>query len=445
MNKLSLVLFVVAAIISTTSWSQVSDRRAALTDLIVRAFNEKPDSLVTPLTSQNVHLGQQDGRVDVNEKAKFSYYVSFENSADSKSRLILIPMATSRFTPTYYQTDEWWDAHKAEIEQAKREGRPMPRQDSAEVEKWLKEMKLSTNPDVLIIDPSTGQTQRTPLQTFLLQHYLKYYDQDGYITLYRGAEKPGEIDSWNRREMPRGVRYWTPTANYAWRYARKNIAFLDELLADRTPLFKFRVPTRDFVQMMQARWPRLTLGTELTKNAHQSFDRVGQFQDHLYQGQPFLGEGHYGVEFEVRSSRAGALNMTSYYAGPATVTDLVFDRKQILELTRDRLIRKNPELRDSLTASFGQRIERVQAEGKILLALKEGYSQAVVSALIQQLPRVTSEIGRIDGVQFESWAQSKSSGRPGLKTESLEEQMRLLERRFNDANPYAKMCRSVFI
>ena len=278
MKLVILGLFLFSSLVQAQSIEQVR------TELILKAFNDKPQDLIRPLVATDIELGRIDGRIDVNEKAKFSYFLNIDRMTDINSPMTLIPMATSRYTPTYYQTDEFWEANKEAMAKAKADGTPGPKQDMNEVEAWLKEMKLSTNPDVIFIDPVLNKIERTPLQTFLFDHYKKNYVKDGYITLFRGAEKQGEFQSWSKGEVPRGVRYWTPTANYAWRYARKNTNFIDELVAGEAPLFKFKIPVAEFEAMVMRTWPRLTLGTELTKSAHRSFDSGKQFTDDLTNG-----------------------------------------------------------------------------------------------------------------------------------------------------------------
>jgi hypothetical protein len=379
------------------------------TDLILKAFNDKPQDLIRPLVATDIELGRIDGRIDVNEKAKFSYFLNIDRMADVKSPMTLIPMATSRYTPTYYQTDEFWEANKEAMAKAKAEGKAGPKQDMNEVEAWLKEMKLSTNPDVIVIDPVSNKIERTPLQTFLFDHYKKNYVKDGYITLFRGAEKQGEFQSWSKGEVPRGVRYWTPTANYAWRYARKNANFIDELVAGEAPLFKFKIPVAEFEAMVMRTWPRLTLGTELTKSAHRSFDSGKQFTDDLTNGQAYLGEGHYGVEFELRSNRSGAQDMVKYFKGAVTIQDLAQDRISVLNLTAQRLIEKNPENKTQIENSFSVRVKRVQSEEKIISGIINKISSVELNQMMKEMPSGSAEITNIVGVNFNSWAREKIS------------------------------------
>jgi hypothetical protein len=377
------------------------------TDLILKAFNAKPQDLIRPLVATDIELGRIDGRVNVNEKAKFSYFLDIQHTSDAQSRMTLIPMATSRYTPTYYQTDEFWEANKDAMAKAKADGTTGPKQDMNEVEAWLKEMKLSTNPDVIAIDPATNKIERTPLQKFLFEQYKNNYVKDGYITLFRGAEKQGEFQSWSKGEVPRGVRYWTPTANYAWRYARKNTNFLDELVAGQAPLFKFKIPVKQFEAMVMKAWPHLTLGTELTKSAHRSFDSARQFTDDLTNGQAYLGEGHYGVEFELRANRSGAAEMVQFFKGAVTIQDLVQDRTNVLKLTRHRLLEKNPENKTSIESLFDLRIKRIETEGKILSGIMNKIPAAELNKMLSEMPYGSAEITNIVGVNFNSWARNK--------------------------------------
>ncbi|MFZ3230627.1 MAG: hypothetical protein WA160_10520 [Pseudobdellovibrio sp.] len=387
------------------SQDEVTQKRS---QIILNAFNSRLDQLIEPLELGDIQLGAYDGRIVVNKKSKFTYYVQIEEAMNIDSKITLIPMSTSRFTATYYQTNDWWDAHKAEIDEAKRNGTPAPRQDIDEVATWLKEMKLDTNPDVLVIHPKVNKVERTPLNDFLLEVYLKNFVENGKVVLYRGAEKPNELDAWSKGVAPRGIRYWTPTANYAWRYARKNTQFLDLLLDNDTPLFRFEIPTEKFKAMVQSKWRQLTLGTELTKNAHQIFDRSNYFGDHLYSGDPFLGIGVYGVEFELRSNKSGAQEMAKYFKRVATISDLANDRIRVLESAKSRLQRQIPEKYElKYKAIMEIRISTVRQEANILQALVDHKSETQIFDLSRQVMG-RSEIASIDGLNFASWVSSKA-------------------------------------
>lgn len=360
---------------------------------IVEALNASPNDWIEPIKIENVKIKNGMGRVDVNTKAKFSYYIFTESPQQSNSKITLIPMATSRYTPTYYQTDEWWDEHKSEIEEAKKLGKPMTRQNMDEVMVWLNEMKLSTNPNVFIIE--NGNVLKKPLQEFLLDHYLKYYEKDGFITLYRGGEKPGEYEAWKRGETPKGVRYWTPTAAYAWRYARKNSGFLKELIEGKAPLFQFRIPTAQFKAMIQRQWQQLTLGTELTKKVHDQFDSSGEFRDQLTGG-TYLGEGRYGVEFEIRSNRAGAQLMAQYFQGSVSIQDYVRDRILLVNLTAERKLRQNPENEAAIKSWAEARKSSIRTEGQIIELMQNRGSTSLINELFQTWDTSKAELSGND-------------------------------------------------
>lgn len=394
MKKLISVLSFVLPLISFPALAQ-SDLDQQRIRLIVNAFNEKSEQLIEPLSLADVKVRNGVGRADVNKKAKFSYFVQTENSQDPQSKIILIPMATSRFTPTYYQTDEWWDAHKNE--------NPMPRQPMDEVSGWLKEMKLTSNPDVLIIDPENEKTIRRPLQEFLLEHYIKKHSKNGKITVYRGAERAGEADQWNSGQRPKSVRYWTPTANYAWRYARKNLNFVEELVAGKAPLLKFEIPENDFKEMVLRRWPRLTLGTELTKKAHDSFDSSGVFKDHLASGADFLGEGTFGVEFEIRSNKSGADDMLKYYKGTIGIAELAADRIRVIQQATARSIQQRPQEKVQLSKLADQRIENIKAEAQLLLLIQNKGSLKEIQEAASLVSR--PEMTNIDGFSLSAYVR----------------------------------------
>jgi len=379
-------------IISLFAQAQSPDDARRL--LILEAFNQRKEFLVEPLTLEDIQIKNGVGRVDVNKKAKFSYYIQTEEPSNPQSKITLIPMATSRFTPTYYQTDAWWDAHK--------DMKPMPRQPMEEVAAWLKEMKLSTNPDVLILNPGSAvKVQRQPLQDFLLQHYLRHYAKDGKIVIYRGAERANESQEWQAGRKPKGVRYWTPSALYAWRYARKNKNFIQDLLAGNSPLLKFEIPVADFIAMTKGRWPKLTLGTELPKSTHVGFASSGEMRDHLAGHSPFLGEGRMGVDFEIRSNSAGASAMTKYFAGPASIEDIASDRIRIIETATARLIKQTPEKTEQLNKSAEERIRTIEIEKNILLLLQSAPRSEEIPKLASQISR--PEITNIDYFNLNSF------------------------------------------
>lgn len=404
---------------------------------IVQALNSQPQEWLEPIVDSDIHLSGAGGRADVNKKAKFSYFIHIDNPSDPRSAMTLIPMATSRYTPTYYQTDEWWDANKAELEAARREGRPAPRQDMNEVEAWLKEMKLSTNPLVFRVDNGRVETQR--LQDFLLKRYLETYARDGKIRLYRGGEKPTETGEWMAGRKPRGVRYWTPTATYAWRYARKNASFLPDLIDGKAPLYVFEMPVAAFRSMTDRRWPQLTLGTELTKKVHDGFDRTGRFTDQLLGQTDYMGVGDFGVEFEIRSNSAGASEMVKYFEAPISIEELVQDRLTLLEKTLERMLKARPVEAESLTRDFDRRREQTLLEGRILLALQLKMSRETVETLTSRLTGHSYELANSDSVDFRSLIRQRSADLSSRPLEAARE-LELLEKKIQSA----RACSRIF-
>ncbi|MBO9667441.1 MAG: hypothetical protein J7501_11600, partial [Bdellovibrio sp.] len=283
--------WILSALYPLTAFAGAADLDAKRTEMIVKAFNSKSEEFVAPITADDVKIKNGVGRADLNKEVKYSYYINTEHPGDPKSPIVMIPMATSRYAPTYYQTDDWWDAHKAELDAAKRNGTQAPRQDSKEVAAWLKKNKLSTNPLVFKIgEDKKVETQR--LQDFLYDYYVNNYAKDGKITLYRGGEKPTETGDWLQGTRPRGVRYWTPTANYAWRYARKNQGFIKDLFDGKPSIYVFEMTVQEFWALThEGRYPDLTLGTELTKQAHRNFDATGVFTDDIGGGKDYMGIG----------------------------------------------------------------------------------------------------------------------------------------------------------
>jgi hypothetical protein len=433
------ILSAFCCLYSVLSWAQ-ADSDAVRQKLILDALNSVPAEWIAPITEADIHIKNGVGRIDVNKSAKFSYYINTENPSDPSSLITLIPMATSRYTPTYYQTDEWWDAHKAEIDAAKAEGKPMPRQDMAEVETWLKKMKLSTNPIVMEVKP--GQHPKVVrLQAYLLDYYIKNYARNGKITLYRGGEKPTETAEWLAGRKPRGVRYWTPTATYAWRYARKNSSFLTDLVNGHPPLYVFELGVDQFKALVQRSWQRLTLGTELTKRVQDNFDRTGTFTDHLLGQSEYMGIGDLGVEFEIRSNSQGAKEMLFYFKRTIGIEELVADRVRLLDKTLARLLKANSAEADKLQLQYESRKSQAVLEGKILLAIQLKMSRKTLETLAAEYgSRAFSEIANVDSVSFESFIQSEISALPHSPG-ALTEELRRLDQKLGGGSG---MCDFVF-
>lgn len=410
-------IFTLVTLFSLITLAQQSQDEARV-QKVLQALNSRPEQWIEPIDQQSIKIVDGIGRADVNKKSKFSYYIHTVNPSDPKSDIILIPMATSRYTPTYYQTDDWWDANKAEMDKAKKEGRPAPRQDMNEVAAWLEQMKLSTNPLVFVIK-GDGQVETPRLQDFLYQYYVNRFVKNGRITLFRGGEKVTETAEWLAGRKPKGVRYWTPTAAYAWRYARKNPNFLTDLIDGKAPLYVFDLSVSEFSEMVNRRWPRLTLGTELTKNAHNAFDRWGKFLDHLTGNQDFIGIGDIGVEFEIRSNSLGAEMMVNHFKRPISVEDLLQDRVQLLERTQERLIQADPKQKDAIQKNYATRIANAHLEAEIMIALREKRSQRHVRALLANLDYSHRELANTDRADLRQIAESRMADLPVEETKIL--------------------------
>lgn len=412
-------------------------------DLIVKAFQANAQEFVDEVTAEDIRIKDGSGRADVNKKVKYSYYIHTENPADPKSPIVLIPMATSRYAPTYYQTDEWWDAHKAEIDAAKAKGVRPPQQDSAEVAAWLKEMKLSTNPIVLKID-ANQRISSVRLQEYLSDYYIQNFAQDGKVTLYRGGERETETGDWLRGVRPKGSRYWTPTANYGWRYARKNATFLKDLINGKPAIYVFEVPLAEFKRLTrEGRYPDLTLGTELTKQAHNNFDMRGTFTDNIGGGLDYMGIGKVGVEFEVRSNSAGANSMAQYFKRVITIQELVTDRVKIIRETSARVQKMRPANAEQTRAAFLAREEKTVIEGKLLYAVQNNFSKEAAVAMLSayRSARGPAELtDSLSGENFESLINQKISALQS-KPAQLDEELRKLESVFKDA---ALICGKAF-
>ena len=394
---------VLEAIDRSEDWAVRADelRKAA----IQRALPE--------VDAARIMIRNGQGKIDADPEHKLSYFLFTENPRDPASRTVVIPMATSRFDVYNYQTDEWWDAHKAEIEAARRNGTPVPRQDPAEVRAYLRDKGLSTNPDVLSIDPQGGAATRTPLREFLLQEYMeRFTGPDGKVALYRGAEKPGELASWERGEFPRGVRYWTPDANYAWRYGRKSPDFIENLLKGDAPVFEYRVPKEEFVRL--ARGGHLILGTELTKRVHDRFAMTGKFDDQL-NGFDYLGEGKYGLEFEARAARVARQSFARYFTGAVDIDNMADQRIRLIREGTHRLATQRPEEAQALETLARTRIAKVEAERKALKLARDGASLEEREAALAAFRAISTpaEITLIDGADLRSAVMAVPVGGAG--------------------------------
>lgn len=318
--------------------------------LIMKALPNIPE--------ENIKIKNGMGRVDSNKNFKMSYYIRTINPQDPMSKVQLIPMATSRYDRYNYNTDEWWDKYG----EARMRGEKVPHEDADQVAKFLRDNNLSTNPDVHVLQ-ANAKPKTTKLKDFLLDRYLEMYGDGKDVILYRGIGKMEELNVWRSGITPRGVRYWTPNANYAWRYARKRENFITNLITDNTPIVKFKIPKNEFIQMVNRN--EVVLGTELPKSAHRIFDSSGEFGDSLY-GSSYLGDGKLGVEHEIRFRRRGREKIAQYFVGAVDPTDLGRERILTLKEGYARLVDAKPAESQKLIQEMNERIGRVQAEMEVL-------------------------------------------------------------------------------
>lgn len=350
-------------------------------------------------TSQ-IQIRNGQGRVTVDPVHQFCYFVFTPRPTDPGSKTLLIPMATSRFGPGSYQTQDFWKLNKGRILEAKSKGLPVPREDPAIVSRYLSEHGLSTNPFVYEWTPSGPQNIR--LKDFLLDALLsRNHDQD--LILYRGGERAGELHEWKRRAFPRGARYWTPDATYAWRYARKDPKFLDRLVDGEAPLFKFRVSKADLKTWVDQ--DLLTFGTEMTAKAHAALERHGQFEDHLFGDRPYLGSIEWGVEIEARLEKPLALKMPDYFAGPITIDEMVVSRSQQLESGYLRQSNQDPGAAAALKAELEAKLHSLKQEQVFLHHIARDEFDEARNVLGRGISR--RQITNVDGVELESWMEMR--------------------------------------
>ncbi len=341
------------------------------------------------------------GKIDASDKHKLSYYVYNANPNSPTSETVLIPMATSRFDRYNYHTDQWWSKYG----EAYQRGETVPMEDPSDIAKYLRENGLSTNPDVITFDNIRGPPQKTKLKDFLLQEYIKNYSKDGYVYLYRGVAKSTEVADWKSGKVPRGVRYWTPDINYAWRYGRKRDDLVSGLIKGESPMVQFKIPESEFVNMVRNN--EIVLGAELPKSAHKAFASDRVFKDNLM-GMPYLGSETFGVELEVRARRKARKKMIRYFDGTISIEDLVKDRINKLEATYRRLIVNDPHRRSDLLAQMKQRIETTKIEAQILIASQDGKAPEEISELSRKISGRKREITNTSREGLESAAKSLS-------------------------------------
>jgi hypothetical protein len=400
-------LFLLSVFIFFSAFSAVyadGDQDAVRTKAIMAALPN--------LESKSIMMKNGQGRIDVDQSQKNSYFIFTANPNDPHGETVLIPLATIRYDKFNYQTDEWWDAHSDEIAAARAKGTQAPRQDLDEVDAWLKANGISTNPDVITvkIGGSVPTASREKLQDFLLRYYLSRNEGKETVTLFRGGEKPGELDQWKAGQYPKGVRYWTADATYAWRYARKNTGFIPDLVKGNAPLFKFEIPKSEFTDWVHR--GKIVLGMELTKAAHRLFESRGKFVDHLADGDYYIGDGVYGTETEMRPKREVRGVIAKYFKGAVSVEELADERRQQIERGTTRLVRQYPTESASLAEIRIRRLEAIQTEESLLKAIRDGYSGEEIQRLKTAYSQVKSEIGNVDGTSVRQVADEYVSANP---------------------------------
>ena len=343
------------------------------------------------------------GRIDTNEKVKMSYYIRTTDFLNPNSEIKLIPMATSRYDRYNYNTDAWWEKYG----EAKARGEKVPFEDVKEVNRYLKQNGLSTNPDVYTITPEKG-LQKTPLKDFLLDRYLEMYGDDKFVTLFRGIGKMEELDVWRSGQLPRGVRYWTPNATYAWRYARKRENFISSLVKGDAPVVTFKIPKNEFIQMVKNN--EVVLGTELPKSAHGIFDSSGHFGDSIM-GTRYIGDGSLGVEHEIRFRKRGRERLPGYFTGAINVEDLARDRIRTVNEGYERLMNRTPHNSKELYKEKTTRIESINQEYRVLRMMEDGYDPDLVHGEIRKL----SGRGEIINNDFETMSNAFEKFKPSAQ------------------------------
>jgi hypothetical protein len=178
-------------------------------------------------------------------------------------------------------------------------------------------------------------------------------------------------------------------------------------MQDQAPVFKFSMPIDAFKDVVLR--GHLILGTELTKHAHDSFAANHTFTDQLT-GYDYLGEGKYGLEFEIRGDGAGRMNFPHYFAGAATTDDLANGRIKDIHTTTSRLVLQRPADEAKLRAIETSRMKRVESERKILKLVHDGADPKLIAAAVALLdPTAPAEIANIDGVNLAHFATTYAS------------------------------------
>lgn len=249
------------------------------------------------LPSQGAVIKDGQGRVQVDAEAHFSYAIFTPDPKDPASPTYFFPLSNVR-GPNF-------------------------------------------NPPVFTVKPSGIETE--PVKDFLLRAYR---EPGGDIVLYRGAERGDERAQWEAGDIAKGSIYYTPSATYAWRYARKAPGNFSTLLQQgEAPLFRFEVPGPEFERRVRS--GDFTLGLELPRSAHQQFENSGVFRDVLTGGFYYLGDPRWGVELEIHSTRPGRWLLRDHYQGSITAAELGDYTLEQLQAASQRLVRQYPNATDT--------------------------------------------------------------------------------------------------
>ncbi len=314
--------------------------------------------------ANQIILNNGQGKIDIDPDHRVSYFI-YSKTPDSP--MMLIPMSTVRFDSTFVPLGEG----------------------NQNVEAYLKAHELSTNPDVIEVPIPQGSVMRTPLKEFLIKVYESRFANSPTITVFRGAEKPGERAKWEARgSFPRGATYWTPDANYAWRYGRRMEDFLSTLAKEESPMFRYEIPKDEFFDLV--RRDKIVLGFELPQRVHANFPSYGKAIDHLLGGD-YLGDPEFGIELEVRVEKWTKDRFLNYYRGSVTIREMVEARRHQLQEGYARLMAQDPSRKAALVQERDKRLARVGAEGELLEAARDNDRSRIESARAR-LPSGRAEI-----------------------------------------------------
>jgi len=198
-----------------------------------------------------------------------------------------------------------------------------------------------------------------PLAEFLLKEIFRKHAREGMLDLYRGAERDDERQDWERGFAARGARYWTPSIDYAWRYARRQKTFLADTANNQSPILHFRISLQDLER--QVRSGKLILGAELPAHVHKLLESGRGFIDHLTGNRLYLGFPEWGMEIEIHSGRERSLFVNGYKR-PVTWTEMVKSRENQIQLGYERAVHQWPDRQKALESERDARLKQIAEE-----------------------------------------------------------------------------------